>query len=414
MKLQKLHLKNIGPFLNDVIEFATFENSESQVTILTGENGTGKTIIIDAIRKVLLSHGAHGIRSIRRDDDFCLELTLHYNDEDLTLQAKLLEKSVNEIFEIYKNGENFYDIYHSLIQTEYSKGNFWIVNYWTSQNDHDPFHISSLDFIKPENYLIGSLDGIQQNAETTKIVTFFDYYKSSDKLEEKKEGKFIFDQLRKIFKISLYNGEFVHVERTKLLPVVLQNGFEVTLEKLSSGNLYLVQRLISLLGQMYSVYKLNGLPIEELCNTPGMLLIDEAENHLHPKWQKTFINSILEMFPNLQIIVATHSPFIVGSVKGAKVYVCKPQVGHSIISDETDVYSNKPIDEILITEVFGETTPFANKEIDQLLEARKAAIESGDKEEENRIEIRLLEINPQYFSYLDIDKIIEQIKKKEE
>jgi len=173
----------------------------------------------------------------------------------------------------------------------------------------------------------------------------------------------------------------------------------------------LVQRLISLLGQMYSVYKLNDLPIEELCNTSGVLFIDEAENHLHPKWQKTFLNSVLEMFPNLQIIVATHSPFIVGSVEGAKVYVCKPQQGHSIISDETDIYSNKPIEEILSTDVFGETSSFANKEIDELLEARKEAIESRNKEEENRIEKELLKINPQYFSYLEIDKIIDQIKK---
>lgn len=64
------------------------------------------------------------------------------------------------------------------------------------------------------------------------------------------------------------------------------------------------------------------------------------------------------------------------------------------------------------TEVFGETSSFANKEIDELLEARKEAIKSGNKEEENRIETELLKINPQYFSYLEIDKIIDQIKKQ--
>lgn len=412
MILKKLHLKNIGPFLNDTVEFATNENSTNQVTILTGENGTGKTIILDAIRKVLLGSQSNGIRSIRRSDDFGLKLELNFNNEDIQLEAKIIGSPTEENFQVLKDGSNFYEIYHALISTEYSKGNLWLTNYWTSQNDHNPFHISSLDFIKPENYLKDSLNGIQQNAETTKIVTFFDYYKSSDDLEEKREGEFIFEQLKKIFKTSLFNGEFVHVQRTKLLPVIKQNGFEVTLEKLSSGNLYLVQRLISLLGQMYSVYKLNNLVIEELCNTPGVLLIDEAENHLHPKWQKTFLNSILEMFPNLQIIAATHSPFIVGSVEGAKVYVCKPRNGYSTISDETDLYSNKPIEEILITEVFGETTPFANKEIDDLLNARKLAIVNRDKLEEDRIESKLLEINPQYFSYFDIDKIIKQIKDK--
>ena len=79
-------------------------------------------------------------------------------------------------------------------------------------------------------------------------------------------------------------------------------------------------------------------------------------------------------------------------------------------TDETSTYSNKPIEEILSTEVFGETSSFANKEIDELLEARKEAIKSGNKSEESRIEAKLLEINPQYFSYLEIDKIIDQIK----
>lgn len=410
MLLKELHLKNIGPFLEDTIEFATFENSKSQVTILTGENGTGKTIIIDAIRKILLSNYAKNIREIRRSDDFKLELLINFNDTNTLLDARLNTKRIEESFFTYNRNNLFSTICDPLNNIDYAKENLWIINYWTSQNDHNPFNISSLDFIKPENYLINSLSGIQQNTETTKIITFFDYYKSSDKPEEKAEGEFIFEQLKKIFKTSLLNGEFVHVERTKLLPVINQNGFEITLEKLSSGNLYLVQRLISLLGQMYSVYKLNNLPIKELCNTPGVLLIDEAENHLHPKWQKTFINSILEIFPNLQIIAATHSPFIVGSVEGAKVYVCKPREGHSVISDETGLYSNKPIDEILATEVFGETSTFANKEIDDLLLDRKEAIESKNKEKEDEIEAKLLEINPQYFSYLEIEKTIEKIK----
>ncbi|MEH6306182.1 AAA family ATPase [Olivibacter sp. CPCC 100613] len=414
MKLQRLTLKNIGPFLDDSIDFATFENSASQVTILTGENGTGKTVIIDAIRKALVgtSYQYKNIRSIRRSDNFLLELLLAYNQQDITLECRLNERSIEENFQPYVNGRHYNDIQNSFSDSRYTKGNLWIANYWTSQNDHSPFHISSLDFIKPEDYLQFSLTGIQNNAETTKIATFFDYYKSSDDPNEKLEGEFIFNKLKEIFKISLYNGEFVHVERKNLLPIIEQNGFKVSLEKLSSGNLYLVQRLVSLLSQMYSVYKLNNLSIEELCNTPGILLIDEAENHLHPKWQRTFLNSILTMFPNLQIIVATHSPFIVGSVEGSKVYVCKPHIGYSVISDETDIYSNKPINEILSTEVFGETSPFANEEIDKLLEARKNAIEQGNKVEENRIEEELLKINPQYFSYLDIDKIIEKIKKK--
>lgn len=411
MKLHKLYLKNIGPFLEGKIEF-------DQVTILTGENGTGKTVVLDAIRKMLLSPNANyleKIRDIRRNDNFKIELSLSVNGNKINLETEkcfqLIQGNI-EIFEIQNQEIPFYEISNRFISNKNAKGNLWIANYWTSQNDHENFHIPSLDFIKPENYLINCLDGIQKNAETTKIVTFLDYYKSSDKPEEKKEGEFIFEILKKIFKISLYEGKFVYVDRSRLMPVIIQNGVEVSLDKLSSGNLYLVQRLIGLLGQMYSVYKLNNLPLEEMCNTPGLLLIDEAENHLHPKWQKTFIKSILELFPNLQIVAATHSPFIVGSVENAKIYVCKPETDHSIIVDETANYSNKPIEEILISEVFGGTTPFANEEINRLLKERKEAIEKGDKQEEERTEKRLLELNPQYFSYLEMDKLLDELKNK--
>ncbi|MEN8216579.1 MAG: AAA family ATPase [Pseudomonadota bacterium] len=92
--------------------------------------------------------------------------------------------------------------------------------------------------------------------------------------------------------------------------------------------------MVSLLGKMYLIHILNQSPIEELCKTQGILLIDEAENHLHPKWQKTFIQSIQEIFPNLQLIATTHSPFIVSSVENTKIFVCQSKGDHAEITDE--------------------------------------------------------------------------------
>ncbi|MBD3905804.1 AAA family ATPase [Chryseobacterium sp. Ch-15] len=409
MKLLDLYLKNIGPFLDDTVEFATFENSKKQVTILTGENGTGKTIILDTIRGLLLGDKARNSlkRKISRNDDFSTQLSLSVKNQTTKIYAKKFNAHFPVSLETESSNLNVASIFYFPTK---SKGNIWIANYWTSQNDNESFNIASLDFLKPDQYLINALDGIQKNAETTKIITFFDYYKSSDKLEQKKEGEFIYETIKRIFKISLNEGELKYVDRASLLPIIEINGNEISLEKLSSGNLYLIQRMLGLLSQMYSVYKLNDLALEDMLKTPGVLLIDEAENHLHPKWQKTFLNSILEIFPNLQIIATTHSPFIVGSVDGAKIYVCKSQDNHSVIEDETSFYSNKPINEILVSEVFSETQPFASKEISDLLEEREKAIHENNKELENKIEDRLLEINPQYFSYFKIDDLIKQIQ----
>jgi ABC-type cobalamin/Fe3+-siderophores transport system ATPase subunit len=55
--------------------------------------------------------------------------------------------------------------------------------------------------------------------------------------------------------------------------------------------------------------------------TPFAVAIDEPENHLHPSMQRSLMGSLVRAFPNAQFIVATHSPFIVSSVRDSSVYV---------------------------------------------------------------------------------------------
>ncbi|TSD89171.1 AAA family ATPase [Mycobacterium sp. KBS0706] len=55
--------------------------------------------------------------------------------------------------------------------------------------------------------------------------------------------------------------------------------------------------------------------------TNFVVIVDEPENHLHPAMQRTILTSLLDIFPEAQFIVATHSPFIVSSVKNSSVYV---------------------------------------------------------------------------------------------
>lgn len=48
--------------------------------------------------------------------------------------------------------------------------------------------------------------------------------------------------------------------------------------------------------------------------TPGVVLIDELDLHLHPNWQRTIVSDLKKSFPMLQFIATTHSPFIVQSL----------------------------------------------------------------------------------------------------
>jgi predicted ATP-binding protein involved in virulence len=340
MRLLNLEIKNIGPFIEGNINFISEEDNiqKPPVTIITGENGTGKTIIIDAIRGLWLARYKLERDIIRNNNDFSVSLKYAIDNNTEILSAS---KSAKD----YQFQLNSYQFRNRFLANQKPDATWnWVVDYWTSKLSTDSFEVKNLVAPMPENLYLNSLDGIQTNVEVAQLICFFDYLKNSDNKAERELGVRLFEIIKKIIKLSLIDGEFKYVARTTLEPIVLQTGQEISLEKLSSGNLYLIQRMVSLLGKMYSIHVLNKYPLEELCQTQGILLIDEAENHLHPKWQKTFIQSIQEIFPNLQLIVTTHSPFIVSSVENAKIFVCHSKGDHAEITDETDIYSNKPVE----------------------------------------------------------------------
>ncbi|MDY2627313.1 MAG: AAA family ATPase [Lachnospiraceae bacterium] len=64
----------------------------------------------------------------------------------------------------------------------------------------------------------------------------------------------------------------------------------------------------------------------EICDpkeAQGIILIDEIDMHLHPKWQWNILNAFRKTFPNIQFIVATHSPIIIASCEGANLIEIK-------------------------------------------------------------------------------------------
>ena len=54
---------------------------------------------------------------------------------------------------------------------------------------------------------------------------------------------------------------------------------------------------------------------------PGILLLDEVDAHLHPSWQRTILPALKAALPDVQIITASHSPFVISSCPGARVHL---------------------------------------------------------------------------------------------
>lgn len=410
MRILNLKLKNIGTFLDADIDFIG-ENGDKKtppVTIITGENGTGKTLVLDAIRGLFLRSQARSAeRNIVRDEnDFLLSMDYITNSQTNNIFAS---KRINRYCFDTSDSELSNRFEGNIASFEKEKTTWnWVIDYWTSKLSTDTFNIQNLTAPKLEHLYKDALNGVHQNIEVTKLICFFDYLRTSENPKEKANGEKLFEIVKEIVKISLNNGELKYVSRTTLEPIISQAGQELTLDKLSSGNLYLIQRMVALLGKMYIAHIINNNAIENLCKTSGVLLIDEAENHLHPKWQKTFIGSIQKIFPNLQIILTTHSPFIVSSVENARIYVCQTNGNHAVITDETDLYANKPIEEILLSPLFGITYPF-NSTISELLQRRKEAINTKNKVLEQEIQNKLKALNPQYFSFFEIDNLLTEL-----
>lgn len=65
----------------------------------------------------------------------------------------------------------------------------------------------------------------------------------------------------------------------------------------------------------YRMAVLNPNKKNEICLTKGIVLIDEIDMHLHPKWQWNIIDSLRKIFPNVQFIATTHAPILFASAK---------------------------------------------------------------------------------------------------
>ncbi|WP_286153686.1 AAA family ATPase, partial [Sporofaciens musculi] len=74
-------------------------------------------------------------------------------------------------------------------------------------------------------------------------------------------------------------------------------------------------------------------------DTEGIVLIDELETHLHISLQKTILPFLTEFFPNIQFIVATHSPYVLNSIDNCVIY----DLENNIRMEDMSAYSAEGI-----------------------------------------------------------------------
>lgn len=147
--------------------------------------------------------------------------------------------------------------------------------------------------------------------------------------------------------------------------VILQSSSgPFALEAASGG----VAAILSLAWQIY----LNSL------EAPGGFTVcfDEPENHLHPSLQRSILPSLLEAFPSVSFVVATHSPFVVTSTRSASVYALRRRANGKVYTEKLDLEDQAFTADEILNDVLGvgSTIPiWAERQLKAILEEFQAA-----------------------------------------
>lgn len=100
---------------------------------------------------------------------------------------------------------------------------------------------------------------------------------------------------------------------------------------------------------------LAGMPtsVRDKSTASGIVLIDELDSHLHPKWKMRIVKSLRKAFPKLQFIATTHEPLCLRGLGKGEITVMRKVDGVVEIDDDLPSPENLRIDQLLTSELFG-------------------------------------------------------------
>ncbi len=315
MKIQRLYFRKHKLFNDHEIVFSNEKGEIPKITYLVGNNGSGKTHILEAIYYSLFQPFSNNI------GDYDLELDFILNEKEVIDLEFDNEKSV--VYTLSKTqGQNSHNIksktdnsskdgagVQKISKVVYStvEINFTapIVKTVTSKNldeQQNPKDKSSdLGAEIPQLLVdIQSLDNDEKgrwvdeskvkNKDASVVIPHASFVNRLERFTS------VFDKMfdgQKKFKAIETKGDQKHIV------FVDDNGNDTSIPYLSSGEKQIIFRI--------------GYILKNLVNIDGgIILIDEPEISLHPLWQTKFKKILLEVFEGLdvQIIIATHSPYI--------------------------------------------------------------------------------------------------------
>lgn len=158
----------------------------------------------------------------------------------------------------------------------------------------------------------------------------------------------------------------------------------VPLSGLSLGYQTTLTWIVDLALRLYERYPESSDPLAE----PGIVLIDNIDLHLHPRWQRRMMADIAGLFPAVQFIATAHSPLIVQAADNAKLVVLRELDGEVLIDDDHELVDTWRVDQILSSDLFG--VPTRSQHIEDLRKERNALLDRPDRSESDEERLRSL------------------------
>lgn len=152
---------------------------------------------------------------------------------------------------------------------------------------------------------------------------------------------------------------------------------QLTLDQLSDG----VQTIIGTVGDIASRTSLLNPQFgrEAAQRTPGIVLIDEVDMHLHPSWQQRVLQSLQDAFPNIQFIVTTHSPQVLSTVPADCIRILAQDLEDNWTAERPHEQT-EGVESAHVMATVMNTDPIPDVEKAQWVKDYRALIERGEAE----------------------------------
>lgn len=316
--INKIYIEKVRNLKDENI----YSCDDARHLILTGKNGSGKTSILNALGEYLnsvttsnvLADYPNHVLVFKRDYDNALK----GNDVDEIEKKKKTLLSTERKLEAAKNGMDVeFNVSAATVKRAFEKGEFVLAYYRDNRvlKTELAKHVEKIEL--KEAY------GIKESPRDLFVKYLLDMKMTealasrAGKNEKANRITDWFVQFEKVLK-EIYMDDSLSLnfdEDTFEFHIVQQGKEPFGFNELSSGFAAVLDIIVDLMIRMEK-----HINRAFQFDIPGIVLIDEIETHLHLALQKRIMDYLTKLFPNIQFIVSTHSPFILNSLGNVIIY----------------------------------------------------------------------------------------------